>query len=102
MTTNADTASLQALVRDSIDRWRASGEPDAAGVLAEHPELSDSKSLVMDLVLAEFNLSNAAGRPIAKSALCQRFPAWRQSIVKMIEVQEYLDQCPQFGIDDDR
>src|SRR6478736_4811561 len=102
MTTGTDTATLQALVRDSIDRWRSSGEPDAAGVLADNPELGGSKSLVMDLVLAEFNLRNAAGKPVAKSTFCNRFPAYRQSIVKMLEVQEFLDQCPQFALDEER
>src|SRR6267142_1508550 len=102
MSCSTDSLSLKALVREQIDDWRSGGEPDAAGVLAEHPELRGAKSLVMDLVLAEFNLRTAAGDSIAKSTFCDRFPAYRQSIVKMLEVQEFLDQCPQFAVDDDK
>lgn len=97
-----DTSSLQALVRERIDGWRSGGEPDAAVVLDEHPELRGAKSLVMDLVLAEYTLRTEAGHSIAKSTFCDRFPAYRQSIGRMLEVQEYLDQCPQFAIDQER
>src|SRR3954465_8595018 len=97
-----DTSNLQALVRERIDDWRSGGEPDAAGVLNEHPELRGAKSLVMDLVLAEYNVRTEAGDPVVKSTFCDRFPAYRQSIVRMLEVQEFLDQCPQFAIDEKR
>jgi len=102
MSRTLDSVSLQALVRERIDDWHLSGQPDAASVLAEHPELRGAKSLVMDLVLAEFNLRTAAGDTIAKSTFCDRFPAYRQSIAKMLQVQEFLDECPQFAIEEQR
>ena len=102
MSCTLDSVSLQALVREQIDDWRLRGQPDAAGVLAEHPELRGAKSLVLDLVLAEFNLRTAAGDTIAKSTFCDRFPAYRQSIAKMLQVQEFLDECPQFAREDRR
>src|SRR5688572_24485401 len=90
---------LQSLVRERIDAWRSGGAPDAAEFLAEHPELEQNKSLVLDLVLEEYCLRTAAGDTLVKSTFCERFPAYRQSIFKMLEVQEYLDKCPQFAID---
>jgi serine/threonine protein kinase len=91
---------LQALVRDKIDAWHAGQTPDASGLLAEYPQLRNAKSLVLDLALAEYSLRTAAGDDIAKSDFCDRFPAYRQSIAKLLEVQEFLDQCPQFAVDD--
>lgn len=93
-----DSRSLQTLVDERIDSWREGEEPDASRFLAEHPELRGAKSLVMDIALAEWTLRTEAGDKIEKSDFCDRFPAYRQSIAKMLEVQEFLDQCPQFAI----
>ena len=90
---------LQSLVEEQIEAWRSGNQPDAAEFLAEHPELEQNKSLVLNLVLEEYCLRTAAGDTLVKSTFCDRFPAYRQSIVKMLEVHEYLDQCPQFAID---
>ncbi len=87
---------LQALVQEQIDRWRSGHHPDAAAFLGQHPELSGAKSLALDLIYEEYCLRTESGDTILKSTFCDQFPAYRQSIAKMIEVQEYLDQCPQF------
>jgi len=97
---NHKSRILQTLVQDQIDSWRAGQEPNASQLLAEHPELRGAKSLVMDLALAEYTLRTEAGDKIVKSDFCDRFPAYRQSIAKLLEVQEFLDQCPQFAIND--
>jgi len=92
-----NSTCLQSLVREQIDAWRSGSHPDAAVFLAEHPELETNKSLVLDLVLEEYCLRAAAGDTLVKSTFCERFPAYQKSIVKMIEVQEFLDQCPEFA-----
>src|SRR4051812_42705409 len=89
-----ETKTLQTLVRERIDRWREGSEPDAAVVLAEHPELRGAKSLVLDLALAEYSLRTAAGDAVERDDFCDRFPTFRQSIAKMLDVQDYLDKCP--------
>jgi serine/threonine protein kinase/Tfp pilus assembly protein PilF len=91
---------MRSLVQEQIDSWRDGEEPNASRVLAEHPELRGAKSLVLDLALAEYTLRTEAGDKIVKSDFCERFPAYRQSIAKMLEVQEFLDTCPKFAIDD--
>jgi serine/threonine protein kinase len=91
---------LQTLVRDKIDAWHAGQTPDASKLLAEFPALRKSKSLVLDLALAEYEVRTAAGDEIAKSDFCNRFPAYRQSLSRLLEVHEYLDQCPQFAVND--
>ncbi len=89
-----ETITLQELVRERIDRWREEGEPDAAEVLAEHPELRGAKGLVLDLVLAEYSLRTAAGLPVERDEFCDRFPTFRQSVARMLDVQDFLDKCP--------
>lgn len=95
-----ESCILQTLVQEQIDSWRAGEEPNASRLLAEHPELRNAKSLVMDLALAEYTLRIEAGDKIVKHDFCDRFPAYRQSIAKLLEVQEFLDQCPQFAVHD--
>lgn len=85
---------LRALVEGCIDRWRRGARPDTAEVLAEHPELYAAKSLLLDLALEEYTLRQAAGEPIHRSTFCDRFPAFRQSLARLLEVHELLDRCP--------
>jgi serine/threonine protein kinase len=89
-----DSFSLQTLVRERIDGWEAGKKPDAACVLEQHPELRGAKSLVMHLILAEYELGKEAGEAPAVDALCDRFPDYRQSIVKLLEVHATLDRRP--------
>lgn len=90
-----ECASLRSVVEERIDRWHDGAEPDALQMLAEHPELSGSKSLVMDLALEEYSLRRAGGEAIAKSEFCDRFPEYRRSIARLLEVEdEFLDRCP--------
>src|SRR2546423_15550339 len=70
MSSSDESHALQTLVRERIDRWHERGKPDAAAVLTEHPELRGAKSLVMDLVLAEYSLRTAAGDALRRGGSC--------------------------------
>src|SRR5262245_57455430 len=90
-----ESRDLETLVRERIERWRAGADPDAEAVLDEHPDLRRSKSLVVDLVLAEYSIRAAAGEDVTKHQYCERFPAYRRSIARQLAVEQYfLDQCP--------
>src|SRR5947207_5024949 len=93
-----EPSDLSTLVRDKIDAWHAGQTPDASQLLTEYPALRNAKSLVLDLALAEYEVRTAAGDKIAKSDFCERFPAYRQSLSRLLEVHEFLDQCPQFAV----
>jgi len=88
---------LQTLVRAQIAAWRSGERPDAKAFLGAHPELAEAKSLALDLIYEEFCLRSESGDTLLKSTFCEQFPAYRQSIAKLLEVQEFLDQCPQFA-----
>jgi tetratricopeptide (TPR) repeat protein len=100
MKSPSDSSRLETLVRERIDRWRAGDRPDSAGVLTDHPELLAAKSLVLDLGLAEYSLRTAAGDSVGRGEFCDRFPAYQQSLAKLLEVHEYLDRFPQFAVDE--
>jgi serine/threonine protein kinase len=97
-----DKPDLEALVQEQIDRWRSSGRADAAAFLDEHPELRRAKSLVLDLIHEEYCLRREAGDEVVKSQFCERFPSYRQSVFRMLEVEEYLDQRPDFAATTDQ
>jgi serine/threonine protein kinase len=100
MIDNYEPGDLQTLVRDKIDAWHAGQTPDASRLLTEYPQLRNAKSLVLDLALAEYEVRTAAGDKIAKSDFCERFSDYRQSLSKLLEVHEFLDQCPRFAVND--
>jgi len=96
----SDSSRLETLVRERIDRWRAGDQPDSAGVLTDHPELLAAKSLVLDLGLAEYSLRTAGGDEVGRGEFCDQFPAYQQSLAKLLEVHEFLDRFPQFAVDE--
>lgn len=89
--------NLETLVRERIGSWRAGAAPDAAAFIDEHPELRAAKSLVLELILEEYCLRKSAGDEVTTGAFCDRFPSYRQSVFEMLEVQDFLDQRPQFA-----
>src|SRR3954462_5950452 len=100
MSRAADSITLEAVVRERIDRWQDGQKPDVAAVLADHPKLRGQKSLLLDLVLAEYSIRTAAGDAVSHRDFCDRFPTFRQSIAKMLHVQDCLDRCPDFAADE--
>jgi len=93
-----ESSDLRLLVQQRIDRWRAGETPDAGAMLDEYPELGERRSLVLDLVAEEYCLRKAAGDDVVSSRYCERFPDYHQSLVKLLEVENYFfDQCPQFA-----
>lgn len=94
----SDPALLPPLVRDQIDSWQSGSQPDAAMFLAQHPELASDKTLVLKLAREEYYARARAGETLSKREFCDRFPAFQQSIEAMFEIEQYLDQCPQFAL----
>src|SRR5262249_45733713 len=88
MNSSPGSSTVQTLVRQRIGDWMAGETPDAAGLLAKHPELRGARSLVLDLALAEFNLRKAAGDTIGNAEFSERFPSHRHAILKQLAVQQ--------------
>lgn len=83
--------SAESLVRDVIDRWREGDRPDAASVLSANPDVRERKSLAMDLIYEEYCLRHESGESLAASTFCQKFPTYRQSLQRMLDVHQFMD-----------
>jgi len=92
-----ERSRLWNLVESTIARWRGGEQPDAAGFLARHPEIGARKSLALDLIHEELCLRREAGDTVVASTFISRFPDYRSSIVKMLEVEQYGESNPNFA-----
>ena len=91
-----EPAAPEDRVREAIESWRSGGSrPDAAGFLSANPEVRDRKSLAMDLIYEEYCLRHDSGEALAPSTFCQKFPTYRQSIQRMLDVHQFLDAHPE-------
>lgn len=90
MIQNQQGASPESLVREVIARWREGQRPDAQEFLREHPEVRERKSLAIDLIYEEYCLRREHGETFVASTFMSRFPAYKQSLVRMLDVHEFL------------
>ena len=81
-------------IADVIDRWRGGEPPDARAVLSAHPEILQQKSVVLDLAYEEYCLRTESGERVAPSTFCERFPTYRHSLQRLLEVHQYLRADP--------
>jgi serine/threonine protein kinase len=77
-----------------IAAWHAGEPADAAAYLAEHPDLLQDKSFVLDLAYEEFCLRTEAGEEIDLDSFAARFPDHRLSLLKLLGTHRYLERNP--------
>ena len=92
---NPESTAPESVVRQVIERWRGGAPPDAANFLLANPDVRDRKSLAMDLIYEEYCLRNEAGETLVPSTFCQKFPTYRQSLQRLIDVHQFLDAVPE-------
>jgi serine/threonine protein kinase/Tfp pilus assembly protein PilF len=85
------------IVDATIARWHQGEAPDAAVVLARHPELESRRTLVLDLIHEELCLRKEKGDTIVPSTFIERFPEYQKSVARMLEVEEYGAQHPELA-----
>ncbi|MFN0018487.1 MAG: protein kinase domain-containing protein [Pirellulaceae bacterium] len=90
-----ESSAAENLVRATIEKWRSEGCPDAAGFLSANPEVRDHKSLAMDLIYEEYCLRHESGETLAPSTFCQKFPTYRQSLRRLLDVHQFMDAHPE-------
>ena len=95
MITSDKATTLWQLVDDTIERWRGGESPDTAALLARHPELESRRELVLDLIHEELCLRSESGDTIVPSTFVAQFPAYRQSIVKLMEIADFMAKNPE-------
>ena len=90
MTHRDESRSPESLVREAIARWREGEEPDAQGFLQAHPEIRERKTLAIDLIYEEYCLRQEHGETFVASTFMNRFPAYKQSLARMLDVHQFL------------
>src|SRR5262249_35902867 len=83
------------LVLEVISSWRAGHQPPAPGFVSSHPSMGQQKSMVLDLAYEEYCLRRQAGEQLSPSTFCDKFPTYRRSLARLIEVHEFLESHPQ-------
>ena len=73
-----------------IECWRRGEEPDAGDVLSKNPSLQDNKSFILDLAYEEYCIRCESGEEISPKSFCDKFPAFRRSLQRLLEVHHYL------------
>ena len=90
----ATNTSAENMVRDVIERWRGGDRPDAANFLSANPDVRDRKTLAMDLIYEEYCLRHDSGEPLVPSTFCQKFPTYKQSLQRLLDVHQFMDGEP--------
>ncbi|MEM7311763.1 MAG: serine/threonine-protein kinase [Planctomycetota bacterium] len=85
---------LKRLVVQMKTRWRAGGEPDAVGAFSNHPSLKGNRSLMLDVALEEYSIRKERGQEVDVAQFCSRFPEIQKSLMRQIDVFNYLDEIP--------
>jgi serine/threonine protein kinase/Tfp pilus assembly protein PilF len=67
---------------------------DAGAILEHHPGLARHRSVVVDLAYEEFCRRVDAGETADPEAFVRRFPDVAQSLLKVLEVHQYLERHP--------
>jgi tetratricopeptide (TPR) repeat protein len=96
---NDTVPNLDELVSSVIERWRSGEQPNTAKVLDSHPELRAQHSVVLNLAAEEYELRKQAGEKLSRKDFSDRFPSFQKSIVRDLEVREYMAEHPDISSD---
>lgn len=77
-------------------RWAGGEPPDAAAVVAAHPQVAADKPLVLELAYEEFCLRAEAGRPPDPVVFAAHFP-FAESVARLLAVHSFIDRHPSLG-----
>jgi eukaryotic-like serine/threonine-protein kinase len=83
----AATRRLLSLIKEG---WLQGAAPDARAALSQNPELEASRSIVLDLAYEEYCRRQETGDTLDPDKFCQRFPAHRNSLRRLLEAHRCL------------
>lgn len=86
--------SARQAARTALERWQQGERADAQAVLGRHPHLYADKSLVLDLVRADFWQRQAAGETLDPHEFARQFPRYWASLTRMLMLASYLVEKP--------
>jgi serine/threonine protein kinase/Flp pilus assembly protein TadD len=81
---------VKSLVSDLLMDWPDDVPFNARQILAEHPELRDCKSAVVEVVYEEFCRRQEAGEQIDPYQFAQEYPDVRSSLLHLMQVHDFV------------
>ncbi len=85
-----DEEACRQLADSIVVGWKNGQSADTDQVLANHPELTRHKSVVLDLAYEEFCQREERGESLKKSRFCSRFPNFRSSLRRQLEIHQLV------------
>jgi len=92
--TDIAPGDAKALVSEILAQYESAAAFDAQAVLEQHPGLKQYPSVVVDLAYEEFCRRIDAGEDADPEEFARRFPEVEASLLKLLEIHEYLDEHP--------
>ncbi|HSG71572.1 MAG TPA: protein kinase, partial [Planctomycetaceae bacterium] len=83
------------LASDLIAQWPKDKPFDASVILADHPELRQHKSVVLDLAYEEYCRRTSRGEILSAHEFAARFRDIQRSLLCLIDVHQLLHENPQ-------
>jgi serine/threonine protein kinase/TPR repeat protein len=72
------------------EQWRKGKTPDLAAALADHPELEQYKSIVLQLACDEFRVRRENDQSLSVEEFTRRYPSLRHSLCGLLEFQDLV------------
>lgn len=82
---------------EAASTWRDEPVPRTYAYVADHPELQGKKSIVLKLAYREYLVRTQAGETLIPSTFCDHFPAFRRSLLRLINLHSWVHQKPQLA-----
>ncbi len=80
------------VVSQIITQWEEGLRPDALSAIAEHPEIAEKKSVVLELAYEEYCRRQELGEELDLEQFCDRFPQHRGSVRRRLQVHQFVDR----------
>jgi serine/threonine protein kinase len=90
VSTTEETTDARRLAQAVKRRWAGGATPDARAALSDQPALLGDKSVVLDLAYEEYCLRSDAGEELDADAYCERFPAYRTSLRRLLAAHQFF------------
>ena len=94
MTDKIASPSTTEITDEFASTWREGDCTDVHKFLSDHPEVQENKAAVVELAYEEYCLRLEAGEKIAPSTFCDRFPTFRISLRRRLDVHDFLESNP--------
>src|SRR4051794_41071926 len=78
-------------------QWREGRPSQAAGVIAEHPSVTEERSAILDDAYMKFRRLRDAGEKVELEEFCSNFPGHQSSVRNLLLADMMVEHFPSVG-----